>query len=149
MRILKSLMIVLGLVLATLTVAHPAYALSQQKWTNVCTNFLGLRSAPSPTNIEGAAYGMDNGNPKPMDCLKPAPVNWDGLLTATLARIKTFENSSGRYLQIVTKCSGLSPDYQDTFPKCSKVTGAIRNVTPKTLSHYSVDQLVAWVLANI
>ena len=64
------------ILLAFLSFSHSASALPQQKWTKVCTDLLGLRSGASQTDTDGAGYGMDNGNNKAIECLRPAPKEW-------------------------------------------------------------------------
>lgn len=112
----------------------PASALTQQQWTNVCMNFLGLRSGATQVDTNGAGYGMDNGNT---------------LLDTTLTTIKNFPNSGPRFLLIVGGCPGLSPDYSGTFPKCNSVKGNVIAATPNTLANYTVNQLITWVNQNI
>jgi hypothetical protein len=127
----------------------PASAIAQAKWTNVCMNLLGLRSAATQVDTNGAGYGMDDGNTVPMNCLQPPPAGWDATLAATIDLIKGFPNSDNRYLLIVGGCPGLARDYPGTFPKCNHVGGAVVVTTPNTLSHYTTAQLVAWVVVNI
>lgn len=135
--------------LTSLGTTGSAFALDQTKWANVCTNFLGLRSAANQVDTAGAGYGMDNGNKVPMDCLRPAPANWDTLLAATVERIKAFPDSGGRFLVIVSGCPGVVADYPDSFPKCNRVTGVVVVATPQTMNNYSSQQLIGWVVEHL
>lgn len=148
MRTFRSVCIALA-VFSTLAAATPASALTQQQWTNVCVDFLGLRSGATAVDTNGAGYGMDNGNTVPMNCLQPPPANWDTLLNGTITLIKGFPNSGGRYLLIVNGCPGQAADYPGAFPKCNHVSGNVVQATPQTLANYTVQQLIAWVNANI
>lgn len=149
MRIFRSLCIVLTVLSALPAAVTSASALTQQQWTNVCMNFLGLRSGTTAVDVNGAGYGMDNGNTQPLNCLQLPPANWDTLLDTTITLIKGFPNSGTRYLLIVNGCPGLAPDYPGAFPKCNHVTGNVVHATPQTLANYTVAQLVAWVNANL
>jgi hypothetical protein len=149
MRTTRSLCGVVIILSALAASNAPASALSQQQWTNVCMNFLGLRSGATQVDTNGAGYGMDNGNTVPLNCLQPAPQGWDTLLDGTLTTIKNFPNSGPQYLLIVGGCPGLSPDYSGTFPKCNSVTGGVIAATPNTLANYTVPQLINWVNQNI
>ena len=135
--------------LAFLSFSHTASALPQHKWTKVCTELLGLRSGANHTDIHGAGYGMNDGNKETMNCLKPAPKEWDDILRETLSNIKNFPDSSNRYLLIVTKCPGLSRDYKGAFPKCNKIGGSVMEAMPTTIEHHTVDQMATWVLDHI
>jgi len=140
---------ILGLLLAAAVQVHPARALDQKQYANVCTEFLGLRSASARDDVNGAGYGMDDGNTSPMNCLKGAPANRDTALKSTLERIKGFEDSSTRYLLLVDRCPGQARDYEGAFPKCNKVGGKVIAATDKTLSDYKVDDLISWVNKSI
>ncbi len=149
MRIVRQLSVALAIVAALIAFNAPASALTQQQWTNVCLNFLGLRSGATAVDVNGAGYGMDNGNNNPMNCLQPPPANWDNILNTTLTLIKGFPNSGPRYLLIVNGCPGLAADYPGAFPKCNHVNGNVVIATPLTLANYTVPQLVVWVNANL
>ena len=149
MRIVRSLYFLTALLSAFMAFSAPASALTQLQWTNVCANFLGLRSAATQVDTNGAGYGMDNGNTVPLNCLQPAPQGWDNLLQSTIALIKGFENSGTRYLLIVSGCPGLANDYPGAFPKCNNVNGGVVIATPNTLANYTDAQLIVWVNANI
>lgn len=149
MRTLRNLAAAIATISALTVFNAPAFAISQQQWTNLCLNFHGLRSGATQADTNGAGYGMDNGNNVPMNCLQPPPPNWDNLLDTTLTLIKNFPNSGPRFLLIVSGCPGLAADYQGAFPKCNTVTGNVVVATPQTLANYTVPQLVNWVNANL
>lgn len=149
MRTFRNLCIALT-VLANIALTTPqASALTQQQWTNVCMNFLGLRSGANAGDTNGAGYGMDNGNAVPLNCLRPPPDNWDTLLETTISLIKGFPNSGGRFLLIVDRCPGQAADYPGAFPKCNHVNGAVQFATPQTMANYTVQQLIDWVNATL
>ncbi len=149
MRMLIGFAVSLLVFSGSLGFSRPAAAIDQAQWYNICFNTLGLRSAATPTDTNGAGYGMDNGNLVPMDCFKAEPADWNTLLAETLARIKAFEGSGARFLLIVSTCPGLARDYPGTFPKCNKVAGGVVAATPNTLDNYTVQQLFDWVNSNI
>lgn len=149
MRIFQRLCIALAVLSSLAIAAPPASALTQQQWTNVCVNFLGLRSGANAGDTNGAGYGMDNGNAAPLNCLQPPPANWDQLLNGTITLIKNFPDSGGRYLLIVNRCPGQARDYPGAFPKCNRVGGNVVQATPQTMANYTVPQLINWVNANI
>ncbi|HWK94088.1 MAG TPA: hypothetical protein VNR39_01570 [Pseudolabrys sp.] len=149
MRTFRNLCLAIAMLSGLAMTPLPAAALTQQQWTNVCTNLWGLRSGANPGDINGAGYGMDNGNAVPMNCFQPAPANWDALLNGTITLIKGFPNSGGRYLLIVSGCPGLAPDYPGAFPKCNHVNGAVQFATPLTMANYTVPQLINWVNATL
>ena len=149
MRIIRNACVLVVLSAGALTLSTPASAVDQAKWTKVCTNFLGLRSAATQVDTNGAGYGMNDGNTVPMNCLRAPPDNWDTTLAATIDLIKGFPNSGTRYLLIVGDCPGLARDYPGAFPKCNRVRGAVLAATPNTLANYTAAELVEWVINNI
>lgn len=149
MKILARFALALIILMGGIGLSRPAAAINQEQWTNICVNFLGLRSAATPVDTNGAGYGMDNGNTVPMACLQAQPANWNTLLATTITLIKGFPNSDGRYLLIVGGCPGLTADYPGAFPKCNTVTGAVVAATPNTLGNYTAQQLIDWVNATV
>jgi len=149
MRTFRNLCLAIAMFSSLAMAPLPAAALTQQQWTNVCMNFLGLRSGATAVDTNGAGYGMDNGNAVPMNCLQPPPANWDALLDTTIQLIKGFPNSGGRYLLIVNGCPGQAADYPGAFPKCNHVNGVVQFATPQTMANYTVQQLINWVNATL
>ena len=148
MNIFKKFSYLSFTLMAFLSFSNSASALPQHKWTKICTEFLGLRSGATQMDTHGAGYGMNNGS-KPINCLKPAPEEWDHLLRETLSYIKSFHDSSNRYLLIVENCHGTTFDYKGTFPKCNRVGDRVKNAMPKTIKNHTVDEMVTWVLDHI
>ncbi len=140
---------VAALLTAFMAFSEPALALSNVQWTNVCTNFLGLRSAATQVGTAGAAYGMDNGNTVPLNGLRPPPAGWNELLSNMINLFKGFENSGTKYPLIVSGCPGLARDYSGAFPICNRISGDVIAATPNTLANYTAAQLVEWLNANI
>lgn len=129
MRVIRSVCFLTIFLGVSLTVNTPAFAISQEKWTSVCINFLGLRSAATQVDTNGAGYGMDDGNTAPLNCVRAAPDGWDATLTSTIDLIKGFANSGTQYLLIVGGCPGLARDYPGAFPKQQSVRRGDRGDT--------------------
>jgi hypothetical protein len=124
--------------------------LTKKGFWNIGDKGLGLRSASGPTDIDGAAYAMDDGY-SPMDFLtfKINESEWMGHLEATLEQVLSFEGSGGRFLLIVTGARGTGERYGGgkTFPKCNRVGGAV--VVSTELQGASVNGLSGWVIDQV
>jgi len=123
--------------------------LSKQQWCNIHNHLLGLRSEDNPDTIrnQGASYAMDMGRIYHFN--EDAPANWEELLNGTITFMKSFPNSSTRYLLIVSKSTGNSRDeseYCGTFPKSSAKAEKIIASTPL---NQEIDDLADWVKQQI
>ena len=75
------------------------------------------------------------------------PQKWDILLTNTLEKILSFENSSKRYFLIVKPSHGGSFEYKDCFPKCSSKPTMVQAHTE--INGKEITILKQWVIENI
>ncbi len=125
----------------------PQPTLSRAQWVYILLNMLGLRSGAAAGDIGSAAsYAMDDG----MDGarLPPIPPQWDAHLRGTIEGMKGFPDSEGRFLLIVSRSTSSehNREYAGGFPKCSVRPSKVYASTPLNAG---VDELVAWVVANI
>ncbi len=99
MRSFRDIGVASAMLILLTAIDAPAYAITKQQWTKICADSLGLRSAPSQDDVNGAGFRMDDGV-SPELCFKPPPGNWDTRLKATIDFIKNYPTSSGNYLLI-------------------------------------------------
>lgn len=147
MRSFRDIGVASAMLILLTAIDAPAYAITKQQWTKICADSLGLRSAPSQDDVNGAGFRMDDGV-SPELCFNPPPGNWDTRLKATIDFIKNYPTSSGNYL-LIAQCSGTSERYFNSFPKCNSTHKPITAFTPKTLGEYIKEELIEWVNDNI
>ncbi len=149
MRSLQNVFMATAVLFALTASSAPAFALDYLKWVAVCNQSMGIRSAATPADFDGAGYAMDEGLMF-LDCAAPPPPDWDTRLKHTIEFIKHFENSIERHLTIFKRCPGPAERYDgQTFRKCPIAGRDIIAATPYTMGNYTVDDLVAWVIDRI
>lgn len=125
--------------------------INQLQWKNICVEGLGLRSCNETEinllDLGIASYSMDMN--RQYCFMELPPNNWINLLNGTLIMIKSFENSSQRYLTIINGSRGNSFEYDNCFPKCSSRTCVNKVLAQTIISDKSVDELAQWVIDNI
>lgn len=131
--------------------------LKGKQWSNILTNYVGLRSENNDREIKNcASYAMDMGvDIKDIKSFLSEPENWESRLDNTLKLMMSAENSNSRYLMIVGNSTGGTFEYPGCFPKCSAKPTMLRNPTNPTnpIIGISLNNTAAtlkqWVLDNI
>lgn len=118
--------------------------MEEKTWNNVMTRRLGLRVAKEADDINGAAFGLDDG----ISYGSP-PEDWIFKLKNTLKWQIGFAQTHDRhYLLIVENCPTSENDREyskDMFPKCHRVPANSTIVASTALADKDANDLFCWV----